>query len=1101
MKGKKLIACIISVLLMMGLITPVYGTEPDTAAETAVGAANVAGLVGGAKTPEELRDESLAAIAEAENIQNEENQEIIGAETDAVPENVESATGDESAITPETMDSSVSADALPSDASTDSSVKTESKTDSLTDSSLSDLSKEQELLVGAKYTSAVPADGKTYYIRCATNKNFCVTVNGSSVANGANMIISKLTNSLKQKFMCRKLSDGTFVFTNLHSGKAIRIEGNTAKNYANLWQYEFSGARSGRWKPIKNSDGSYRIASMLNSNIVFDVYAGSIAENSNLQVYKSNNTAAQKFIFTEAPIPNYAGDIQMRPTNALTKCVAPAKNSKASGADIQLTNANNKDNLKYTAVHYVAGYYILVNKSNGMALTVENNGSKSGCNVVQEKRTNKFSQQWLIRRYSDGTFAYLPRANSSISLCAKGGGISAGTTMIVTTFRNLGCQKFVKSVYTPDFVPTNAVYIRNVKNTDRVLDVSAAGTADGTNIDQYDWNETAAQKFKLEPVAYGNTTNTWYKITATASGKCLQVAGGSAHEHANIELGTYRGTKAQLWDPMIRADGSFILRSCLNTKMVIESTGSEAYGTNVRLATYQAAARQRWYFTCVRINKNTISSSDHNTVTVTASGGKQQSDTGYAYLFAVEPYETTVKNHTPLAHAAMATSYTFKVKLNKNSSNSLLQKKFYIATVNRGIYRIISNGYYIQNPQAAATNTKAFPKAAHGTKKGIKTSADSVGLAKNLNCSHVVLDLPIDGFLSGSDLAYQYEGKTYHFSSIINVYGDRIKTYNNAGIVVTGIFYLYDGSNTNYMYPAAASGSRKNSATLYALNTKNSHRKRLEALFACLAEKWSTNGITLANWIYGNEVQQYNVYNYTGDVSYSEYHEALAEGFRMFNASIKSRWSNARTYISLDHNWNLSWSLNGSYNGMKLTADFNTDLKRQGLCHWDMAMHPYPSPEQDCRFWNRVFTIENSGASQQITMLNARYFASYIKNTYGSGTHIIMSETGLSSVYQGHNYEGQQAASVAFAYYLAEFDPNIDMLAIHRDYDNSGETSGGWWLGIYHSNGSAKPSADVFKYMDTKHWNSHVSHYMNAHIGSNWKSQINGFNANFFNNK
>ena len=86
MKGKKLIACIISALLMMGLITPVYGMEPDTAAETAVGAANVAGLVGGAKTPEELRDESLAAIAETENIQIEENQEIIGAETDAVPE-------------------------------------------------------------------------------------------------------------------------------------------------------------------------------------------------------------------------------------------------------------------------------------------------------------------------------------------------------------------------------------------------------------------------------------------------------------------------------------------------------------------------------------------------------------------------------------------------------------------------------------------------------------------------------------------------------------------------------------------------------------------------------------------------------------------------------------------------------------------------------------------------------------------------------------------------------------------------------------------------------------------------------------------------------
>ena len=166
MKGKKLIACIISALLIAGLLTPVYAAELDTAAETVVGAANVAGLVEGDKTRDELRDESLAALAEAEKIQNEGNEENTGAETDAVPENVESATGAESAVVSEaeTADSSVSAGSLSSDESTDSSAKTESKTDSLTDSSLSDQSKEQEVLVGAKYTSAVPVDGKTYML-------------------------------------------------------------------------------------------------------------------------------------------------------------------------------------------------------------------------------------------------------------------------------------------------------------------------------------------------------------------------------------------------------------------------------------------------------------------------------------------------------------------------------------------------------------------------------------------------------------------------------------------------------------------------------------------------------------------------------------------------------------------------------------------------------------------------------------------------------------------------------------------------------------------------------------------------------------------------
>ena len=1100
MKGKKLIACMISAMLLAGSMTSVYGADFETAEETPVGAAYAdapATTDGNAVTPD---DESLAAVSETEINQSETSEENISEGiTEAVPESVENAAG-EIGSTVGISAAGISETTESGDIS-DTSSLTESRTESLTDSSISDLNRKQETLVGATYTSAEPADGKTYYIRCASNRNYTLTVSGNSVDNQANIVISKLEKTLNQKFMCRKMSDGTFVFTNLHSGKALRIAGNTPKNSANLWQHEFNSANSARWKALKNPDGSYRIGSKLNTSFVIDIHAGAIANNTNVQVYKWNKTVAQKFIFTETPVPSYAGTVQLRPANGTHMCVAPAKNSSASGAHVEITDADNQDILLYNAVKYSAGYYVLVNKSNGLVLSVQNSENKSGANIIQEKRNNRFCQQWLMRKNSDGTYTYLSRLNSCLALTAKSGGTKAGTIMTLSVFKNYSSQRFYPGVYTASIVPTCQIYIRSVVNSDRVMDVSGAGTADGTNIDCYDWNETAAQKFRIEPVAYGTTTNVWYRIISVPSGKVLQVAGGNAAAGANIELGTYKKTKAQLWHPELKSDGCFTFRSALNTSLAIESTGSEAYGANIRLGTYNSVAKQKWFLTSVQITKTAVSYTDHSTVTVQATGAKQASDTGHAYLFAISPYGKTIKSYKPLASANMGTSYVFHVPLNKNSAGSLLHRKFYIATVNHGVYRVISNPFFITNPQAAATNQKAFPTPARGTKKGIKTGADSVGMAKNLNCSHVVLDLPIDGFLGGSDLAYKYEGTTYHFSSIIDVYGDRIKTYNNAGIVVTGIFYMYDSSNTAYMYPAAASGSRRHSATLYALNTRDGNRKRLEALFACLAERWSTNGITLANWIYGNELQQYNVYNYTGDISYSEYHEALAEGFRMFNASIKSRWSNARTYISLDHNWNLSWNVAGTYNGMQLTADFNTDLKRQGLCHWDMAMHPYPSPEQDCRFWNRAFTVENSGASQQITMLNARYFSSYIKKTYGNSTHVIMSETGLSSVYNGKQQQGEQAASVAFAYYLAEFDPNIDMLAIHRDYDNSGETSGGWWLGIYNSNGSAKPSADVFKYMDTRSWSSHVNHYMNSYIGSDWKSKISGFDANFFTNK
>lgn len=1095
MKGKTMMAYLLAVILTVGILSPVYG------AEITVGDAYQGTLASDGDTttfPDEgsLPDTGISDLEEtvggASGIEEDS--------TDAVPDKLDeteevNASGDAEGNTPN--------DSAQKDISLKSiSGSLGSAADSLlTDSSVSDLAIEQETVVGSTYTSAVPVDGKTYYIRCASDKNYALTVKNSSLNEGANIVISTLTKSYNQKFMCRELPDGTYVFVNFHSGKAIRLEESAAKNLVNIWQYEFNSAKAGRWKLIKNSDGSYRIATNLNTNYVVDIAAGKIADNSNVQLYKWNKTNAQRFIFTETPLPDYSGTIQFRPVIASSKCIAPAGDSKEAGADVQLTDADNAKVLTYKAVQRSAGYYSLENEENGLVLTVKNSEKKSGAVIIQEKWKNSFSQQWLIRKNSDETYTYLSRLNASLAITPKSGGTSDGTPTVLSTYRGYSSQKYYISIHELSTIPSTPVYIRSVLNSDRVLDVSGGGTADGTNVDCYDWNETAAQRFRIEAVACGGTTNYWYKITGIASGKVLEVAGGAAKAGANIQIGTYSRTKAQLWHPALKSDGGYILQSALNQSYCLEMTGSEAYGVNVHLAACESNAKQKWYFTTVKITKNTIAYTDRNTVTVRASGTKLHSDTGRAYLFAINPYGKTLKDSKPLTSVAMDTDYIFHAKLNKDSTSSLLQKKFYVATIVHGTYTIISNGFYIQNPEVSADNQKAFPTPARKTKKGIKTSADSLSMAKNLNCSHVVLDLPIDGFLSGSDLAYNYEGKTYHFNSIINVYRDRIKSYNDAGIVVTGIFYMHNSSNTNYMYPSAASGSRRGSATLYALNTRNSNRKRLEALFACLADKWCTGGCTLANWIYGNELQQYNVYHYAGDISYSEYHEALAEEFRMFNAAIKSRWRFARTYISLDHNWNLSWNLSGTYNGMKLTSDFNTDLVRQGLIHWDMAMHPYPSPEQDCRFWNRAFTVTNSGDSQQITMLNARYFSSYIKKTYGSSTHVIMSETGLSSVYNGTHMQGQQAAAVAFAYYLAQFDPNTDMIAIHRDYDNSGETSGGWWLGIYNSNGSPKQAVDVFKYMDTKNWNSHVSHYMNTYIGSNWKSQINGFDADFFKNK
>ena len=101
----------------------------------------------------------------------------------------------------------------------------------------------------------------------------------------------------------------------------------------------------------------------------------------------------------------------------------------------------------------------------------------------------------------------------------------------------------------------------------------------------------------------------------------------------------------------------------------------------------------------------------------------------------------------------------------------------------------------------------------------------------------------------------------------------------------------------------------------------------------------------------------------------------------------------------------------------------------------------------------RSSAVTNSGTSKQITPLNMSYFASYLKKTYGSGIHIILPESGLSSRYGSVNQEEQQACAVAYSYYLAEFNSNIDMYGYHREMDKAGETAGGWYMGLYHADG------------------------------------------------
>ncbi|GIG66691.1 type 1 glutamine amidotransferase [Phytomonospora endophytica] len=112
----------------------------------------------------------------------------------------------------------------------------------------------------------------------------------------------------------------------------------------------------------------------------------------------------------------------------------------------------------------------------------------------------------------------------------------------------------------------------------KCVDVNAGATADGTKIQLWTCNGSAAQRWTVTGQAL------------TAVGKCLDVAGGATAEGTKVQLWTCNGTGAQNW--AVQADGT--LRNPQSGRCLTAAGGATADGTQLVISTCAAAAGQRW---------------------------------------------------------------------------------------------------------------------------------------------------------------------------------------------------------------------------------------------------------------------------------------------------------------------------------------------------------------------------------------------------------------------------------------------------------------------------------------------------------------------------
>ncbi|WP_217133816.1 lectin [Streptomyces sp. AC558_RSS880] len=113
----------------------------------------------------------------------------------------------------------------------------------------------------------------------------------------------------------------------------------------------------------------------------------------------------------------------------------------------------------------------------------------------------------------------------------------------------------------------------------KCLDVDNAGTADGTEVQIWTCNTTAAQRWTVADDG-----------TLRALGKCLDVSGGGSADGTRVQLWTCNGTGAQKW--AAQSDGT--VRNPQSGKCLDASGGTWNDGTPVHLWTCHTGPNQKW---------------------------------------------------------------------------------------------------------------------------------------------------------------------------------------------------------------------------------------------------------------------------------------------------------------------------------------------------------------------------------------------------------------------------------------------------------------------------------------------------------------------------
>ena len=232
-------------------------------------------------------------------------------------------------------------------------------------------------------------------------------------------------------------------------------------------------------------------------------------------------------------------------------------------------------------------YQIRSTVGGNRTLIVHGAGLGDGVNVEIDTFNSGWEEIWNLNKQGDGSYEIRSK-KSGKCLDVAGGSTADGANVQQYTCNGGASQHWF---VTARMNPFNLV----AQHSDKCVDVANASTADGANVQQYTCLRQENQRWYIQ---YDSTvgTTTYWRILSNNSGKCLDVAGASLADGANIQQYTCNGGGNQAWQITADSTGFVEIRSKLSNKCVDVAGVSTADNANIQQYTCNYGPNQRFFW-------------------------------------------------------------------------------------------------------------------------------------------------------------------------------------------------------------------------------------------------------------------------------------------------------------------------------------------------------------------------------------------------------------------------------------------------------------------------------------------------------------------------